>query len=72
MREKCGSIEIVVQIPSFKETYNILIFYSESISMFSSEGLGFPGSTVIKNIHLPMQEMRDMQVPSLGLEDPLV
>ena len=39
--------------------------------MFYSEGLGFPGSTVVKNIHLPIQEMQEMQVQSLGLEDSL-
>ena len=71
LRENCGSIEIVIQIPFFKETYNILIFCWESISMFYSEGLGFPGSTVVKNIHLPIQEMQEMQVQSLGLEDSL-
>ena len=33
---------------------------------------GFPGDTVIKKkIHLPMQQMQEMWVQSLGREDPL-
>ena len=32
--------------------------------------MGFPGSTVGKTC-LPMQEMKEMQVQSLDLEDPL-
>ena len=31
---------------------------------------GFPGGTVVKN-PLPMQEMQEMRVRSLGQEDPL-
>ena len=36
--------------------------------------MGFPGDTVVKKkkkICLPMQEKQDMQVRSLGQEDPL-
>ena len=33
--------------------------------------MGFPGGTVGKNPLLPMQETQEMQVRSLGQEDPL-
>ena len=32
--------------------------------------MGFPGGSVVKN-RLPMKETEEMQVPSLGREDPL-
>ena len=32
--------------------------------------MGFPGGAVVK-IHLPMQEMQEMPIRSLGREDPL-
>ena len=33
--------------------------------------LGFLADTVVKKIHLPMQEMQETWVQSLGREDPL-
>ena len=33
--------------------------------------MGFPGGAVVKRVCLPMQEMQEMQVGSLGQEDPL-
>ena len=33
--------------------------------------MGFPGGSNDKRTHLPMQEMSDTQVWSLGREDPL-
>ena len=31
---------------------------------------GFPGDSVVKKIHLPMQETQETQVRSLGWDDP--
>ena len=42
--------------------------------MFSGDSyllLGFPDGSVVKNVHLPMKDILETWVPSLGQEDPL-
>ena len=65
--------------------FSINMYYTTTCSMFfiysnnnhtlenrvTSTGSGFPGWLSDKRIHLPMQEMQETRVQSLGWEDPL-
>ena len=45
-----------------------------ALAMFSGDSyllLGFPDGSVVKNVHLPMKDILETWVPSLGQEDPL-
>ena len=69
--EKVIQTDSIVWMPCFQFSGPFLCYVSFSLPLVYFKFLeGFPGGSVVKNL-LAMQETQEMQVPSLGPEDPL-